>query len=149
MTARIVSLVLIASVVACPLSCGSGICHAGQCCAVDGSDPGRQCAKIAGTRHAVADCDCCDIPSHERDEHGPPPCRGKTKCQGICGGAVFEKPHELATANVFFLPQLHSDDDTFVSLLSVRRTNGFEITECVSSGNQGRFVRTLYMSLIC
>ena len=62
---------------------------------------------------------------------------------------MFEESCELDSPDVsFFLPQ-PENKDAFVSLLMVCRTNTFEFPECVSGDNQGRFARTLHMSLIC
>jgi len=149
MFARIISLVLIAAVIACPLSCGSGVCHADQCCADRGCVSEEQCSQAVCAGHATTDGDCCAESSHDRGEPIPAPCPAKSSCQGICGGAVIEKPCKLGSPGASFIHLQPGNDHTFVFQLSVCRTTAFEFPECVRAGNQGRFVRTLHMSLNC
>ena len=149
MFARIVSLVLIAALIACPLSCGSGVCHGSQSCADGGCVAENQCLHPVCSQLATADNDCCDESSHDSGEPLPHPCPAKSSCQGICGGAVIEKPCEPDTADASTLLPPTSTDDAFVSLPSVIPTEIVTSPECVRGDNQGRFMRTLHMSLIC
>lgn len=149
MFARIVSLVLIAAIIACPLSCGSGVCHGSQCCAERGRVSENQCLHPVCSQPATADSDCCHESSHDTGKPIPPPCPAKSSCQGICGGAVIEKPCEPDTADASILLPPACTDDAFVSLQAVFRRDVIRSPECVRGDNQGRFVRTLHMSLIC
>ncbi len=149
MFARLVSLVLIAVVIACPLSCGSGVCNDSQCCADHAFVSEDQCPHAVCPQSATTGRDCCAESSRNSGQPVPSPCPAKSSCQGICGGAVLEKPCKLNSPDAsFFLPQ-SGYDNTFVTLLTVCRTNAFEFPECVRAGNQGRFVRTMHMSLNC
>ncbi len=149
MFARIVSLVLIAAVIACPLSCGTGACHASSCCADHGYMSAEPCSQAVCPEHATTDGNCCAESSPDSNDPVPPPSPSKSSCQGICGGALFEKPSELDCPDAsFFLPPL-GNDEAVVSHLSVCRTDAFRFPACVKAGNQGRFVRTMHMSLNC
>jgi hypothetical protein len=149
MLARIISLVLIAAVIACPLSCGHGVCCVSQCCADAAMVSAEQSSHAACLLQAITSCGCCDESCPRDDQRNPHPSPGKSSCQGVCGGAVFEKPCELKIVEVEFVLPLTGADSTFVFLLSVDPADRFDFPDCVRAGNQGRFVRTLHMSLNC
>ena len=140
MFARIVSLTLIVAVIACPLSCGLGLCQGGACClaVVPSSDHCPKCA-VSG---------CCEQSSRDDNEPFQSPC--ESSCQGICGGAVFEKPCELddrGKALFSFLPKSR----VLISLQQATCQSAGDTATVWSgdAGNYGRFVRTLHGSLIC
>lgn len=62
---------------------------------------------------------------------------------------MMEKPSELDRPDASFFQLLPGNDHMIVFQLSVCRTNAFEFPACVRAGNQGRFVRTMHMSLNC
>ena len=149
MLARFISMVLIAAVIACPLSCGQGVCCDSHSCADNDRAVAGQCSKIARMQPAAANCNCCGQSSDEGDQPEPQPCPDKSSCQGVCGGAVFEKPCQLNMAEAEFVLPLADNDNTFVSLPSADPTDRFGFFDGVRAGNQGRFVRILHMSLNC
>lgn len=149
MLARIVSLVQIAVVVACPMWCSSGLCHAGAChgqsCCPSSSSPNQDSPLLL----TESGCDCCKQRSHDAEKlPEPQPCPIKT-CQGVCGGAVLEKPIEL--------------DDALGSFFCPLNDGGFSCThsfaECETGirdhdwlgycTSHGRRVRILHLSLLC
>ena len=139
MFARIVSLVQIATIIVCPMWCSSGLCHAGQCCSVKQSAADQVCP-LHGT------ATCCEKSSHEDGV----PCRYPNKpCQGICGGAVFEKPIELDDCSAtFFLPLIHTDIFFAPQLADGAKLDAEHRCQCLGD-NHGRSLRTLYMSYLC
>ena len=141
MLGRIVSVVQIVAIIACPLWCGNGWCHADTCCSV------KQPSDQFCPDHGTAKC-CCKKSSSEHDNRGPCRCPNKT-CQGVCGGAVFEKPVELNDASEsHFLPVIDSEI-SFALQLSECHSLDAEHHFHGPSGNYGRFVRTLHMSFLC
>lgn len=148
MLARIVSLVLIAAVVACPLTCGNGLCHAGQCCSE------MQASDQVCPAHGTAQC-CCGRASSDEDhcpsgDRGPCRCPGKSSCQGVCGGAVFEKQIELDGASDSSFLSLVDTDTLLVTRVIERRTaHGAEHHWHRRGGNHGRSLRALHMSFLC
>ncbi|MBM82619.1 MAG: hypothetical protein CMJ78_18810 [Planctomycetaceae bacterium] len=135
---KIVSLLLMTALIVCPVWCGDGFCIAGQCC-VD--------AKHEVPSSTVAPC-CADCD----EEHGDLPCpsdSGGVSCQGICGGAIVQKPVVLD----------HRSEDCFQPLIVDEAFSTARLTDCLnerteqhccgSGPNQGRSMRTLHMSFLC
>ena len=84
---RLVSIVSILAVICCPLWCGGGICCADAECELSDQVP------------SAADC-CCGHGGTEGERRCPEDRRsGAAHCQGICGGAVLEKPHMVRDAS--------------------------------------------------
>jgi hypothetical protein len=140
MFVRTVSLILIAAVVACPMWCSNGLCHAGQCCSAE------QSAHRACPVHGATRC-CCN--KHSSDSHDEFPCDApcESSCQGVCGGAVFEKPIELNDEiDSFLLPFLTAEILPACRLAECRTQNGDHFYDY--GGNHGRILRTLYMSFL-
>ena len=137
MFARMTVLAQIMAIVACPIWCGNGMCHAVQQCS----------AKSDSTAEPAS---CCEgsATTGEDSKRNPSPFP-TTSCQGICGGAVFERPIELDAVSGSFWP----------SLIAVPTSDAPQLTECQSidfeghwhwqRANVGRALRNLYMSLTC
>ena len=148
MLIRIVSLVLIAAVIACPLSCGAGLCHVNGPCCADECDSGATCSRAACLQHDEPG-GCCERRTDQDEERGPRPWSDEPLCQGVCGGAVFEEPCEPAGSDASgFLP-LPRNDGLFVSLVAPREMVTFELPNRDRTGNHGRFMRIRYLSLLC
>ena len=146
MFGRIVSVALIVVVIACPMLCGKGRCHAGGCCADDRCGWDDALTK-ACELHGTVDCRCEDAP---RQRGGDPPrnCPDKRICQGVCGGAVLDKPVELEV--IEFSCMLWLDGDYLVvSRLNPVRDNAGVHRLCVPGQNYGRYTRTLHASFLC
>ena len=160
---RIVSLLLVAVILACPMRCGRGICHAGQCCsqekssrhscAARGADPcqcnGSSHEDTCSESSHADQCNECNKSSRDNDRSCPNQPPAKPSCQGVCGGAVVQKPNEFReAADSFFVPMT----DTAASLIP-------RMVECKAdgvvrychfrSGNYGRSLRALHMSFLC
>jgi hypothetical protein len=139
MFARVVTFTIVASVIACPLSCGLGWCHGGACCAV--------------SEQATPHCpNCAKAPRRDQsstDQDRPLPMSDQSTCQGICGGAVFEKPCQLAQLDdSFFVPLVNTRDSASIEQAKVRPRETASV--CLgASDNYGRIVRTLHESLLC
>jgi len=142
MFARIVFLLQIVAIIACPLWCGNGLCHGGQCCSSKQSSD--QICPVHGTDR------CCHTNSSpDRDNRGPCGYPNSSSCQGVCGGAVFEKPIELNdVSDSFFLPKIDTEFG-FVSQLAGCRSLDVEHHRHCLGGNYGRLLRTLNMSFLC
>ncbi|MEO2036995.1 MAG: hypothetical protein ABGZ35_33390 [Planctomycetaceae bacterium] len=145
MFARTVALLLIAEIVACPLSCSADVC---RCCYDDSSSQ-----RELGTRSCCelgAEESCCGKESsRSQDNRQPEPEPGTLICQGVCGGAVLNRPSELDSTELSFLLPRAGNDSANVSLFTRYRTGSFGYSHPVGKGNQGRFVRTLNMSFLC
>ena len=84
---RCLSIVSILAVICCPLWCGVGLCCADAECELSVQAP------------SAANC-CCGHGAPEGERRCPEDRRsGNTNCQGICGGAVLEKPHMVRDAS--------------------------------------------------
>jgi len=141
MYAHVVSIVMTAAIIACPMWCGNGLCHDGECCAE--REPAAQSCPV----HKTAHCCCAEGPSDSNDDCPPSvPC--ESSCQGVCGGAVFEKPCELTGG---FDPSalLPFTNETAVACQTAecRTHDGDQFLH--SGGNYGRLLRTLHMSFLC
>ncbi|MDP6443496.1 MAG: hypothetical protein QGG36_29290 [Pirellulaceae bacterium] len=138
MPKRTITTILIAALIACPLWCDNGSCHTGDC-------PTSDCHGATEAPDA-----CCrlheDGDSQQREQ--PRPCPYPTSCQGICGGAVLEKPVELYdnTAD-YFLPTI--DDDSQVAHRLIEESATTTGDGCYGGGNFGRCLLTLHMSFLC
>lgn len=143
MAARMISLALIAAIVACPLLCRNGYCEG--CCAVEKTAP--SICPAGGTG------DCCYPTASEkdtsRDGESRRPCdddSGESGCQGVCGGAVLDKPSSLpAPAELAFLEEFTANSTPSLPGLADRQTPAVE-SRCDCSMNPGRYIRTLHSS---
>ena len=142
MFARCVSLILIAAIVVCPLRCGNGQCHADECCLA--TQPSDQVCPA----HVTAHC-CCQDSCPDNDDRVPRRCPSETSCQGVCGGAVFEKLIELDDASdSSFPPGIDTDTPLLTRLIEYSTTHRAERHWHSHGGNNGRSLRTLHMSLL-
>ena len=143
--ARIVSPLLIIAIIACPLFCDSGLCV--SCCAASDAIVGQHVASLdrVESPHQLPSC-CCEPKAKPQN---PPPCPApieKKFCQGVCGGAVFEKPVELdLTAQ---LVAVLSDESSVFACHCDRGTFGVAKHWLCDGGNQGRALRTWHGSLL-
>ena len=140
---RLVSILLIVAVIACPLRCGIGYCHAAGCCAV--------AEEAASPEYSAAveqpGCCCPRSPLEEESEERSP-CPERSSCQGVCGGAVIDKSTELnATLLCQCLPAFDFDGVAAARQAPVQILANAQ-RECCD-GNRGRIVRTLHSSLLC
>ncbi len=147
MVSRTVSLVLITTIIACPVWCSNGLCNADQCCAAKAS--WHQACPVDGNVGS-----CCERSGSDSDCHRPgktphnPPC--DSSCQGVCGGAIFEKPCELNNASDSFPSPLVVTDVAVVPRSAELCSDDIgHAVYCTSGGNLGRSLRTLYMSFLC
>lgn len=145
MFARIVSLVQIAALLACPMGCASGTC-AGEAC--PGGDAGTSSSETASTEASEQICNCCCNRSAE-DQKTPVPqrCPDEASCQGICGGAVVEKLVELDLPEFAFLPLTIEAGATHGIGHSILST--MPHPPSLPAVNHGRFVRALRCSFLC
>ena len=149
MFVRTVSLIVIGAIFACPLWCGKGLCHTGSCCLENWRFSCQQPRDAVCAVHGATKC-CCQESSQEQNHQGPCPCHGKSSCQGVCGGAVFENSVELDdVGNSSFLHSIDLDIPLVTRLIERR------IAMCAThqgkccGGNFGRSLRTVHMSFLC
>jgi hypothetical protein len=141
MFARTVPLVLITALIACPMWCGNGVCHADQCCSE------QQSSHQACPVHETASC-CCDKGSTDSNDDCPSDAPCSSSCQGVCGGAVFEKPIELNDGmDSSFLPLLAVEMSVASQMANCHDHYGDYLLHC--GGNHGRSLRTRHMSFLC
>ncbi len=166
MFSRIVSLLLIAAVVTCPLCCVVGMCQGGACCsnrqaaaggpAAGGrAAPTGSCLAVESVPQSARKA-CCSSPSTDRSVPAPSPDRSspdrpspdRSQCQGICGGAVLERVCEVPHDEDFhFLPV--TDARVSVRVLSTSHQDRAGEQFCSPRANYGRFVRALHESFLC
>lgn len=144
---RLISPMLIAAVIACPMWCGNGVYCSDQCCAGVERGPEEPSAALCSHR-GLADC-CCDPVPTQNDEGTPNRAPDSSTCQGICGGAVFERSCEFSQPDVSFLPPMIEKGGCISPMLAHVRGVGVSRQHCHSRKNHGRVVRTLLASLLC
>jgi hypothetical protein len=158
MFSRVISLVLIAAVTACPLWCNIGICGvAGSCCGGNFGDRNtRESAPVASccnTKMPAAALDAAFEDTAASNNHQPapddPPTRSKSSRHCICGGAVLQVSCSWAEPIVSSAISQNTCDNSHHSPAAQIRSKAFDFPECVRAKNQGRFKRTLYGSFIC
>jgi hypothetical protein len=142
MFTRTISYLVIAAVLACPLWCSNSVCF---CCHAD-QFTAQRCAIASSSKQSTLPVGCCQ---HPTSHQGSKPVESPTRsCQGICGGAVFEKTPELTGVEcISFLPIL-SARWTSVDHFAARRSQ-IGAPPLLAHGNIGRAVRTLEMSFLC
>jgi hypothetical protein len=167
MFARILSQILIAAVIACPLSCYSGMCLSDAClsdaCLSDAclSDACLSDACLSGasgathgnsSQNASNHCSSCQNTTtpESGSKHVPDRCPMQS-CQGVCGGAVFERPIEIELLDgAFCLP--FGDTPSFaVAGLTVESMSPCEAETpwCFGDSNVGRSLCINHMSFQC
>jgi hypothetical protein len=138
MVRRLLSLVLAATIVACPF-----------CCMV-----GSATAKAAGEKHRPC-CECCHddrppAPEQKSDEPGDCPTKSGTACQCICGGAVSDAgiPPDVGVDRSVWA-DLPADG---LAALSVAEANLCITTAQLQPDdghNLGRIMRCLFSTYLC
>ena len=140
MLTRIIPFALVAAIVTCPLLCRDGRCQG--CCA-------NKQIQTPCAAEGTADC-CCPTTSHDGENQRP--CDNdpsKSGCQGVCGGAVLEKPNNLPEPTVArFLNHFKPTPTLAATLLNDRQSHTVE-SRLDCSMTPGRYLRTLYMSFLC
>lgn len=161
---RLVSILLIVSILVCPLLCGNGIVPC--CVAFSPSQPSDSstaqrpsvvesipetcscCEKHLSSQPLCTDDQtlCCDDPCTEEDHGNCPSDNSDNPCQGVCGGAIFGKPPEPQGEVLCLLPTLHFVGEFASSqTLCPSREDGL----ILFGGNYGCCLRTLYASFLC
>jgi hypothetical protein len=150
MPVRTVSVVLIAAVLACPTRCTKGLCHHRPCCS-------EQQSSQLQTADCETDCCCCKKdssgsnadqpgdPSERNNNPSTPPC--ESSCQGVCGGAIFEKRCVVDDGIDFGQLLADAPEPAVASGSSEFRTHLGE--HFLHGGNHGRCLRTLHSSFLC
>lgn len=135
MFSRTISCLAILAVIACPLWCSAGLCQGGDCCATTLSTPAES---------------CCDRCGSEQEEQAPVPSPQKSSCQGVCGGAIFEKPCQInGLETVVLRPLPAAIDDVSVDTGAAPRHSEIDKPPRNGPDNVGRTLRALQMSFLC
>jgi hypothetical protein len=140
MFVRVVALLSIVAVVACPLHCAGDSCHAGDCC--------RENAISPATTAATQQHECCCQQEVPADSHPCPdhPIRS-SDCQGLCGGAIFERPcRDSVTTNCYYLSW--AAPTTTVATFSSIKPRLVQPSDGYLASN-GRALRTWLASFLC
>ena len=141
MYAHSISIVMTAAIIACPLWCSNGLCHDEECCAA-----GKLVEQTCPTHDSARCCGDKDSPGENSDCPPDAPC--ELSCQGVCGGAVFEKPCELTgELESSLLPLVADETSVACQTAECRTRDGDHFLR--SGGNHGRALRTLHMSFLC
>ncbi len=145
MVNRSIAIVLILAVLACPIWCSVGLCQCLHCGTMENSSSKIGCA-IEGSAQR---CCCCQQESSNNDEQIPSRCPRESSCQGVCGGAVFEKPCELTAVEAACVPLPALCDDLQPRGLTAALCGhrGYEL--CGDDPLDGRRLRILYQSFLC
>jgi hypothetical protein len=141
MYAQAISIVMTAAIIACPMWCGSGLCHDEGCCAagklVEQTIPAHDSARCCGGKGLPGDNSNC-----------PPDTPCELSCQGVCGGAVLEKPCELTGEFESSVLPLVANETPVACQTAQGRTRDRD-RFLQHGGNHGRLLRTLHMSFLC
>ena len=152
MYTRIISLILVAAVLGCPLWCSMGFCQ----CSPNTIAGARS---IAGALSGDTD-NCCQPPccagatrtaqeSHSPNGRGPHPEPDSHRCQGICGGAVLQGPCQVSASELCqFLPALKRVHYC-LQVTQQRKIRASRLPNDNAPANRGRSVRICYMSFQC
>jgi|SaaInlStandDraft_2_1057019.scaffolds.fasta_scaffold64513_1 hypothetical protein len=141
MYAKAISIVMTAAIIACPIWCGNGLCHDEEGCAA-----GESAEHCCPTHDSAPCCGGKSLP--DENSNCPPTAPCELSCQGVCGGAVFEKPCELTGEMESSVLPLIADKTPVTCQTAERQTrdhDGF----LRRGGNHGRALRTLHMSFLC
>ena len=139
---RVVSLILMVAVFACPLWCSKGLC-----CGNHQFSNERQ----TSDSDIGSDCCLCGLSPMETGDKQRCPCEIpiKSRCQGVCGGAVLEQSLELdGIGGSYFAPFLSVGESlgtqpVSISLLPILHHHFW------SGKNYGRCVRVRHSSFLC
>jgi len=150
MTTRIVCMVLIAAVAACPMCRGVGFSMGAA-----GSDSARE--SVNGASGAA--CCCCsdqlsgtELPGQATSgQETPAPNKAPrgSSCQGICGGAVLEKPCELEDFEPNVGTPLYAVPASTSLLMAHAASHVCQRLDGISRPHHGRFVRIQISSFQC
>ena len=139
---RVVSLILMVAVFACPLWCSKGLCCSNHQisteCQISDLDIG-------------SDCCLCESSPAETDDKQRCPCEipTKSRCQGVCGGAVLEKSLDLdGIGNAYFEPVQSAGESLGTQPVQIRLLPILH-HDSWPGKNYGRCVRVRYSSFLC
>jgi hypothetical protein len=135
---RVITLIVIAAIIACPMWCASGLV---SCCAT---------GETQSDQVETAGC-CCrhnslgETNKPASDNHPKSP---EKSCQGVCGGAVLEKPAQWnhGQDREFLLPLVC---ETSVADALMGSPSQPAACDSLAGGNLGHFLRKLHMSFLC
>ena len=139
---RVVSFILMVAVFACPLWCSKGLC-----CGHHQVSNDRQTSDL----DVGSDCCLCGSSPTETDDTQRCPCEipTKSRCQGICGGAVLEKSLALDGISDAYFEPVPSVGESFgtqpvnIGLLTILHHHFWP------GKNYGRCVRVRHSSFLC
>lgn len=161
---RLISLLLAAAIIGCPIWCGHQPGHSGGCCAFPGdvtgpledSQTGAICC--CASQHASSACQPLSDPDAAGDPSesplpAPDGCPDESSCQGICGGAVIDKSRSWPEiSHLSSLLTIDADVDAPRIENLRRRLDAiahWDSDPQLSKGNYGRLVRLRHCSLLC
>ena len=137
MVQRGISILVIAAVVACPLYCMVAPCHADSH-GLSGTSYSANPARTGG---------CCGVAPIAPDQNGPAQPSDAESCQGICSGAVMERP--IGIGSVDFSVLLTPLETPTFNEAPTAIFVPFSLAYPPSGDNYGRTVRILHASFLC
>ena len=150
MDRRFISLALIAAIFGCPLWCSMGVCQCGG-----GSWAASKMCTASGDTQACCQPTCCSgvcEAAHSPCASGrntPDPDSEEMRCQGICGGAIFESPCQVPPVELsLFLPLIPNDHDALVATQQ-DPVPAVHSDECNWQKHRGGSLRLWLMSFQC
>ncbi len=149
MFVRLFNLVLVAAIIACPMRCVDGKCCSAQCSMGNSLEADAPCCPRCAANSANNDRqhEYSENGQTKNDHHGPSPVPCGATCQGVCGGAVFEKSDTFNLQTTVTLLPLNEDQVT-PALAQPFSSKKFELsTHC--GKNIGRLLRIEQMSFVC
>lgn len=141
---------LIAALIACPLWCGNGTCGASSGCDRPTVEPvGRGCETDPQADRCCGSEGSEESPGWPDSSNQPPaPCPLDGSCQGVCGGAVLESSHPIDDVPSSWAPLLIASVEVALDFLEPRRADRGPSIRW-GPKNRGRVLRTLHMSMLC
>ncbi len=145
---QIISMVVVAAVLACPLGCSLGSVFAASCCAMVLETPDTT------SEPATSDCcHCCQQPDStvaDNNRDCPEERPEESSCQGVCGGAILGKPCELDNIGDVMNPPL-TDAGQSAAASRIAHHHSVPVGEDIDPGgcNYGRSLRALHSSFLC
>ena len=135
---RVCSLILVAALLACPLSCSLGNCCANQLAAADHVQSTPSCCCGSST--------CREKQASDSDNSLPQPVPEKAPCQGICNGAVVA---EAVNWDDVQLVQIQPLPVVQIELPALPDRQLMQSLIVDHSHSSGRMLRIRYLTFLC
>jgi len=147
MARRVLHLLLIAAIIACPIGCRPGLCALGDGCGLP-HDFVAECGHSCDGGHSHEHSDHQPLPPRDDDPCDHKPCQDS--CQCICGGAILPGSAELDVV-LLLTPSFDSMATVgdILDSLATHRLCPNQTAPDDDAAPSGRAIRCMHCSLLC